>query len=161
MVYEWLCIWYRDGVITEGENWSTQTATCHSLILSTTHPTWTAMGWNLGHYSEKLPNSLTSYNIDPIIYLNFNYKESIPTIPGLLDTACLYCYEQACSVFRLMKRYLLCRNCKIILFLVLSWLWHLTCPKSARFVASLAELQWQEFWVDLEDHLVKHKVKTT
>jgi hypothetical protein len=54
-----------------------------------------------------LINSLATYTTDLIIYLTFSYKASVPTVHGLLDTACLYCYEQTGFAGRLMKRYLL------------------------------------------------------
>jgi hypothetical protein len=49
------------GMILTGENLRTQRSTCPSATLSTTNPTWTDPGENLGLRGERLANNRLSH----------------------------------------------------------------------------------------------------
>jgi hypothetical protein len=59
MIHEW--IWISGGMIFIGENWRTRRKIHPSATLSTTNPTWTALGANPGLCGEKPATNRLSY----------------------------------------------------------------------------------------------------
>jgi hypothetical protein len=78
MVWEYVCakfgefewIWSSGGMILIGENWRTQRNTCPSATLSTTNPTWTVLGMNLGLCHEKPVTNRVSYGTARLLWFN-------------------------------------------------------------------------------------------
>jgi hypothetical protein len=78
-------------MILTGENWRTRRKTCTSAISSTTNPTWTDPGANLGLRGERLATNCSLFCL--LIVFTFNF------LPPLLVSWCLltaYLYKAFC-----------------------------------------------------------------
>jgi hypothetical protein len=61
------------GMILTGENQRTLRRTCSSATLSTTNPTWTDLGINLGLHGEWLATNYLSHDMVYVALINKAY----------------------------------------------------------------------------------------
>jgi hypothetical protein len=81
MTHQW--IWSNSGMILTVENQTTQRTTSAGATLSTTNPTWTALGTHLGNHGEKLAINNLSYDMSSLCWYCYIFTVHTVGLPEL------------------------------------------------------------------------------